>query len=300
MTKGTIFNIQKFSITDGVGIRTLVFMKGCPLRCLWCSNPESQLTSKEIMDVKTNCTGCGKCVGVCPEKAIDPVTFDIDRERCTVCGKCTESCFANAKKTVGDEMTLADIMMIIEKDRVFYRNSGGGVTIGGGEPTMQAEFVTELLRNCKLRNIHTAIETCGYGSWGRIGSVFQYTDQIFYDIKSMDSDTHKELTGAGNEQILENAARIAELGKDMIIRMPVIPGMNDDQKNIADTGEFVQKLYEVNDRVRFELLPYHDFGRDKYKWLSRDDVPESIPKPDEREIENHRRSLSVAGIPVIF
>ncbi len=298
-TKGTIFNIQKFSITDGTGIRTLVFMKGCPLRCVWCSNPESQEIGPEIMDVKNNCIKCGMCVEVCDIGAIDPETFDIDREKCIRCGKCADICYANSKRLTGEQYTVQEVLQKIEKDRVFYKNSGGGVTVGGGEPLMQAEFVAELLKNCKRLNIHTSIETSGFGPWDRVRSVFESLDHIFYDIKAMDSDLHRELTGVGNELILQNAKNIAEMKKDITLRIPLIPGMNDSDDNLKKTVRFIKELSKGNDNIKTEVLPYHDYGRDKYRWLGRKYWIEGKEKLSDAEMEKRKDIFRSAGLKII-
>lgn len=291
-TTGVIFNTQKFSIHDGEGIRTLIFMKGCPLRCLWCSNPESQATEIEIMDVKSNCVKCGKCAVLCENHAIRGADFDIDRTLCSRCGKCAEKCYANAKKIVGRKMTIREVMRIIEKDRIFYTNSGGGVTIGGGEPVMQHEFVEALLRACKESNIHTAIETCGYGAWEKIKGIFEFTDQIFFDLKAMDADLHRRLTGASNERILENAEKAAGLGKEIIFRIPLVPGCNDSEENVKATGEFVASLQKENDRIGIELLPYHNLGQDKYQWLNVEYELVDTEKPAEEKIAAYKTMLA--------
>ncbi len=233
---GTVFNTQKFSIHDGTGIRTLIFMKGCPLRCIWCSNPESQRTGPEVMFVRSKCTGCGKCAALCREAAVDDVTFDIDRSRCVKCGLCTSKCYAGAKKMTGRQVTVREMMELIEKDRIFYTNSGGGVTVGGGEPAMQHGFVEELLKACRESHIHTAIETCGYGRWQDICGMFDNADQIFFDLKAIDPELHRRLTGVSNELILHNAEQAAVRGKDVIFRIPLIPGCNDSLTNIEETG----------------------------------------------------------------
>lgn len=303
MTTGTktgiIFNTQKFSIHDGTGIRTLIFMKGCPLRCLWCSNPESQAPGLEIMDVKTNCIGCGACVMRCGQHAIKAEGFEIDRSLCIQCGACAKTCYANAKKVIGREVTVRELMELIEKDRIFYTNSGGGVTIGGGEPTLQHEFVTELLRACRESNVHTAIETCGYGEWERIKSIFDYTDQIFFDLKAMDAALHRKLTGVENGLILENAAHAAQTGAEVIFRIPLIPGCNDGEDNIRATGAFVSGLSADNDRISIEILPYHDFGKDKYRWLDVEYGLNGVEKPAEERVEDYRRILKKQGCRVI-
>lgn len=296
---GIIFNTQKFSIHDGSGIRTLIFMKGCPLRCVWCSNPESQSMKPEITDVKTNCIGCGDCVSVCPNHAIDPKTFDIDRSRCEVCGRCAESCYAQAKKLTGRVVTVEEMVDIAVKDQVIYRNSGGGVTVGGGEPLTQPDFVCELLKELHARNIHTAIETCGFGQWPEVEKVFRQTDQILFDLKSMDEETHRKYTGVSNEIILHNAERAAAAGYSILFRVPVIPGINDGD-NIRKTGAFVSRLQEKNSRIQLELLPYHNFGKDKYKWLSRNYELESLERMDKTDLAPYYGELEKLGCQLVY
>lgn len=265
--QGLIFNIQRYSIEDGDGIRTLIFMKGCPLKCVWCSNPESHSNNIQLMYIKTNCRKCGKCLSICPQTAIDPITLAIDKSRCVLCGKCAEQCFSNAKKIVGKSMTVDECMDVIDKDRIFYDNSDGGVTIGGGEPLMQSGFVSQLLKRCQNSLIHTTVETSGYGNWENIRSVFEYTDHALYDIKCMDTVRHKEYTGVGNENILNNAKLLAAMKKKITFRIPLIPNHNDDDDNITETGKFILSLMEINKNISMELLPYHKFGVDKYEWL---------------------------------
>lgn len=264
---GMIFNIQRFSIHDGGGIRTLVFMKGCLLKCSWCCNPESQSFSEDLLFVQTNCIGCGRCVEVCPHNNIDPVTFMIDRENCKVCGLCADACYSNAKKIVGRLIKRQDLLKEIEKDRLIYINSGGGVTMSGGEPTAQPDFVREFLKDCKNLNIHTAIETCGYGEWENIKGIFDYLDQVFFDLKCMNSERHRELTGVYNELILNNAKNIAALGKDITFRIPLIPGCTDSEENVREIAKFVSKL---GNNVRIEVLPYHRLGEDKFRWMDKE------------------------------
>ena len=265
--KGLIFNIQKFSIHDGEGIRTLVFMKGCPLRCLWCCNPESQNFTEDIMFVRTKCIGCGYCVKKCPNGAISPETFDIDRDKCVKCGECTKVCYAESKQIVGRWVTVREVLEELEKDRIAFNNSGGGLTVGGGEPTCQPEFVERLLREARQLSITTAMESCGYGDWDKIKGIYSHLDQLLMDLKHMDSETHEKLTGVRNELILENAKKIAALGTDVTFRIPLIPGCNDTEENVKATAQFVSKL---GDNVRLEILPYHKLGEDKFKWLDRD------------------------------
>ena len=296
---GTVFNTQKFSIHDGTGIRTLIFMKGCPLRCIWCSNPESQRTGPEVMFVRSKCTGCGKCAALCREAAVDDVTFDIDRSRCVKCGLCTSRCYAGAKKMTGRQVTVREMMELIEKDRIFYTNSGGGVTVGGGEPAMQHGFVEELLKACRASHIHTAIETCGYGRWQDICGMFDNADQIFFDLKAMDPELHRKLTGVSNELILHNAEQAAVRGKDVIFRIPLIPGCNDSLTNIEETGAFVGGLSGNGSNVSIEVLPYHDLGRDKYRWLDMDYGLEDTGKPDATQVEELKTILKDHGCSVV-
>ena len=296
---GTVFNTQKFSIHDGTGIRTLIFMKGCPLRCIWCSNPESQRTGPEVMFVRSKCTGCGKCAALCREAAVDDVTFDIDRSRCVKCGLCTSKCYAGAKKMTGRQVTVREMMELIEKDRIFYTNSGGGVTVGGGEPAMQHGFVEELLKACRESHIHTAIETCGYGRWQDICGMFDNADQIFFDLKAIDPELHRRLTGVSNELILHNAEQAAVRGKDVIFRIPLIPGCNDSLTNIEETGIFVGGLSGNGRNVSIEILPYHDLGRDKYRWLDMDYSLEDTGKPDASQVEELKTILKDHGCSVV-
>ena len=296
---GVVFNTQKFSIHDGNGIRTLIFMKGCPLRCIWCSNPESQKPEPELMFVKSKCTGCGKCAALCPQGAVDASTFDVDRSKCTRCGVCASKCYANAKKMAGRKVTLREMMDLIEKDRIFYTNSGGGVTIGGGESTAQHKFVEELLKACRASHIHTAIETCGYGKWDDIKGVFDNTDQVFFDLKAIDTRLHRDLTGAGSELILKNAENAVRNGNEIVFRIPLVPGYNDGRENIEQTGEFVKRMQGMNDRISVEVLPYHDLGRDKYRWLDMDYELAGVEKPDRCHVDECRDILKDKGCKVI-
>lgn len=295
---GIIFNTQKFSIHDGGGIRTLIFMKGCPLRCIWCSNPESQNMGIEIMDVRTNCISCGKCVQLCDNNGINTLNYTIDRSLCIGCGKCAKYCYANAKKTVGKKVTIEELIGIIEKDRIFYKNSGGGVTIGGGEPLMQHEFVYTLLQECRSRNIHTAIETCGYGKWDNIKKVFQQCDQIFFDLKHMDDTVHQRLTGVSNKLILENARKVSALGKKTVFRIPLVQGYNDGE-NVLETGKFIKTLENTGDNIQIELLPYHNFGQDKYTWLARQYELQGMKSMDKEVIQKYSKALLNMGCNLI-
>lgn len=290
---GLVFNIQKFSIHDGEGIRTLVFMKGCPLNCKWCCNPESQLFTEDILYVRTKCIRCGSCVSACPQNGIDKERYFIDRELCMKCGSCSNVCYANAKKKVGFWITKSEILEELEKDSIVFRNSNGGITIGGGEPICQPEFVASLLRDARQLNFRTAMESCGYGEWDKIKGIYPHLDELFMDIKCMDPKKHKELTGVSNELILENAKRINQLGLNMKItfRVPLIPGYNDTKNNIENTVRFINSL---KTNAQLEILEYHRLGEDKFKWMDREyelkDI-QCINKKNKIEIENFAESL---------
>lgn len=297
--KGLVFNIQKFSIHDGIGIRTLVFLKGCPLRCQWCSNPESQSINKEVMFLSEKCIGCGDCVKQCPNHCIDTDNFTVDRIKCDGCGNCSIICHTNAKTIVGQWMTVHQVMQEVEKDRIFYYNSNGGITIGGGEPFTQIEFLKELLKECTNTHLHTAIETCGYASWDTIKEAFNYIDQVFYDLKHMDSDRHFELTGVRNEIIIENAIKLADFNKEIIFRLALIPGINDDETNMNKTGEFISSLTKKNQNIKVQLLPYHNLGESKYQGIGQEYVLAGLKIEGEEKKAKYKKVLTNHGCIVI-
>lgn len=267
MASGTIFNIQRYSIHDGPGIRTTVFLKGCPLSCWWCHNPESQKYGVQLVLWKERCIGCGGCNSVCPEGAISGGGFPpvIDSEKCSGCGLCAEECPAVALEMVGKTVSSDYVMKEIEKDLIFYDQSGGGVTFSGGEPLMQPEFLAEILEKCKARDIHTAVDTCGYANWEVLSGIAGLTDLFLYDIKHMDDLVHTRTVGVSNRIILENLGKLARVHSNIIIRFPLVPGINDDRANIEKTAQFISRvgIREVN------ILPYHNTGMDKYARLGR-------------------------------
>lgn len=258
--KGLIFNIQRFSIHDGPGIRTVVFFKGCPLRCLWCHNPEGQLFKKDMVFWEERCIECRTCRKTCPNSAVE------NPENCTFCGKCVEECPAEAREIAGKEMTVKEVMSEMKKDIAFYEESSGGVTFSGGEPLSQSNFLISLLKNCKKEGIPTAIETCGYSSWDALLSVSKYTDLFLFDLKVMDEELHKKFTGVSNKIILDNLIKLSSNHKNILIRIPVVPGVNDNIENIDKTSDFVVSLgiKEVH------LLPFHSAGSGKYRRLRRE------------------------------
>lgn len=255
-----IFNIQKCSIHDGAGLRTLVFFKGCPLNCPWCSNPESQSYAPEIMESPSRCIGCKACVDACPEKAIDD-TLIIDREKCKGCFKCIDMCYAESKKIAGRDYTVDELYKEIQKDKPFYSLYGGGVTFSGGEPMTHAQDLLAIAKKCQDNGISVMVESCGYGSFDAFKEVLPYIDGMFMDIKIMDAEKHKEVTGVDNVLILENIRKISEAGVPITIRTPIIPGYTDARENIEAIAEFVKTLPSVKE---YELLAYHNFGESKY------------------------------------
>ena len=271
-TKGIVYNIERFAIHDGPGIRTVVFLKGCPLRCVWCSTVDSQYPLPEMEYFADKCTRCRKCIEVCPAGAIyavDDGRIITDRSLCDNCGKCVDICPNSARTIVGVEMTVEQVLEEIEKDSMFYANSGGGITLSGGEPTMQPEFALEILKGSKKMGIHTAIETCGYVKWDIFDGMLRYLDLVYMDIKHMSPEEHKKLTSRKNSLIQANARKLAEKypDKPFIIRIPVIPGCNDSDENITATAQFVSQLKGIH---RIELLPYHRYGIHKYEALAKE------------------------------
>ena len=265
---GLVFDIQRFSLHDGYGIRTLVFMKGCPLVCAWCSNPESQKTRPEIMFYQEKCLGCRACLGACPNAALLEEAFPRTPSACLGCGRCVEVCYAEARHLVGRRVSVAEVLKIIRSDRTFYEQSGGGVTVGGGEPLLQHGFVAELLAGCREEGMHTALETCGFSPWKHVDSVLRHVNQLLFDIKHMDPVRHRELTGVDNALILENACKAASRVEEMVIRIPLIPGCNSDEENLRALGQFVkEKLSGVS---RIDIMPYHSTGQSKSVRLFRE------------------------------
>jgi pyruvate formate lyase activating enzyme len=272
MNRGIVLDIERFAIHDGPGIRTVLFLKGCPLKCLWCSTVDSQHAWPEMEYFIDKCTVCGKCVDICPNNAIykvDDVRIITDRQRCNNCGKCIEICSTGARKMAGKDMTVDQVMKEIEKDSLFFSNSGGGITLSGGEPTMQPDFSIEILKACKKYGINTAIETCGHTNWEILHKILKYTDFVYMDIKHSSSEKHKMLTLKRNALILHNIRKAASKfpDKPLTIRIPIIPGYNDSEKNISETAKFVCRL---DGQHKIELLPYHKLGIHKYAALSRD------------------------------
>ena len=263
-----VLSISRMTVHNGPGIRTLILFKGCPLRCVWCSTPESQSSEPEVSFRLDRCIRCGCCAAVCPEGAID-ITRDtarIDRALCTVCGKCAEVCSAEAITILGKWMTVQELVREVAKDKVFHKHSGGGVTISGGEALLDPEFTLELVRALVEDGVSVGVDTSGQVPWASIEQLLPYVDFFLWDIKHMDPERHKELTGASNELILRNLRAVSERGTPIYLRIPIMPGLNDSPENIAATCEFARGLSSL---VEVDLLPLHHLGKARYDSLDR-------------------------------
>ena len=276
MIKGRIFQIKRFAVHDGDGIRTTVFFKGCPLRCIWCHNPEGLETEPRLAYFEHKCIGCGECVTFCPTEA-HSISCDghiLDRTKCVSCGKCTENCVGEALTLYGKTLTVSDLLPMLLEDREFYQSSGGGVTLSGGECLMQADFCAELLCSLKAEGISTAVDTCGFVSREKLDKVIPYTDVFLYDIKAFDEDVHKRLTGASNAVILHNLRYLDSLGKAIEIRIPYVPECNADQ--LEKIAELLSGLKNIR---KIRILPYHSYASHKYMALGMiNTLPAVIPQ----------------------
>lgn len=266
---GLVNDFQRFSVNDGPGIRTIVFLKGCPLHCFWCSNPETVSSCPEIMLISHNCIGCGKCIEVCPQNCYqhqNNIVCSVLRDKCILpeCGNCQHVCYANAINISGRYLTVDEVMEEVLRDREFYERTGGGVTFSGGEPFAQPQFLLEMAHAAKLLHLHTAVETCGYVSWSIMSNVLEYLDIVLFDLKHMDTEIHRQGTGVDNQRILDNLKRIDATGKTVRVRLPLIPGFNDSEKNIRETSAFISELSNLE---ALDILPYHRMGEPKWGQL---------------------------------
>lgn len=284
MPAGTIFDIKRYSIHDGPGIRTSVFFKGCPLNCWWCHNPESQCAEPVVLYKPDRCIGCGACVDACPEGAIRLTQkgFTADPKICRSHGTCADVCPSGARELVGMTMDVPQVMREIEKDRLFYDESGGGVTFTGGEPLMQPVFLEALLRECRRVDIHTAVDTTGYADPGIIRSIAPYTSLFLYDIKFMDPQKHLKYTGVSNELVLKNLVTLSGEGAAISVRVPVIPGINDDDKEMTAIAAFVADLPGV---VELAVLPYHGTAQKKYERFGMEYLLGDLQEPRGEDVE---------------
>jgi pyruvate formate lyase activating enzyme len=298
---GVVFSIQRFSIHDGPGIRTTVFLKGCTLRCFWCHNPEGIHLKPDIQFFPDRCIGCDECVRVCQHGAsylLNGVRV-YDREKCVVCGACVDTCYAGARVMTGKHMTVDEVVSEVLQDRAFYETSGGGVTLSGGEPVMQPEFSFALLERCKAEGIHTAIETAGNVPWDDEEHMLSVTDLIMMDIKHMDSTKHRWATGVPNERILAAARKFTLTDKPIIFRIPVIPTVNDTREEVGAIGAFVKEMVELRNQnggdgdhtISLELLPFHRLAGDKYRSLDMDYRAKDLTAPS----KEHMATLTEAA-----
>ncbi len=284
---GTIINIQRYCVDDGPGIRTTIFLKGCPLHCEWCHNPESQLSKPELMYDAKKCILCGNCVNVCPNECHHIENkHSFNRNKCIGCGRCTQTCHTNALELYGKILSTQEVFEEVKRDKIFYDISGGGVTISGGEPLYQYKFTAEILKLCKENGIHTAIETSGFASSESLLEVVKYCDLILFDIKETDEEKHKTHTGASLSTILKNLKIINENKIPFIIRAPIIPTINDNEKHFLDLKNLSKSL-EFCKGV--EIMPYHKLGAYKYELLGRKYLCDTINEPNENTVRLWRK-----------
>jgi pyruvate formate lyase activating enzyme len=299
--KGRVFNIQRFSVNDGPGIRTTVFLKGCPLHCRWCHNPESITPDGQLILRDDRCVRCGNCFVLCKNHAVRRVDggFSTIRDLCVECGECLEVCNAGAREISGKEMSEVEVMGEVEKDVIFYEQSGGGVSFSGGEPLLQHEFLCSLLKACRERGIHTTVDTTGFTSPKILAQVSALVDLFLFDLKMLNGEKHREYTGVSNSLILSNLRRLAEWKKNVIVRIPVLPGINDDPAEIREAGAFVGSLGNVSE---IHLLPYHTIGVEKYRRLGMEyEMQQTVPPSAEdlstivKELRTYVSTVSIGG-----
>lgn len=288
MEYANIINITRFCTDDGPGIRTTVFLKGCPLRCAWCHNPESQSPDPEILWDSEKCSSCGLCVDACAAGAhrITDRLHLFDPDKCTRCGRCAEACPLGALELSGRRVSTSEMLEEIKKDAVFYTASGGGVTVSGGEPLMHPDFTAELLRLCKEQGIHTAVETSGFAGRGALDKVLPYCDLILFDVKESREEWHKQYTGVPQAPIIDNLRYIDGKGIPTLLRAPIIPGLNDREEHLSELRELRDSLKNCQG---LQIMPYHSMGAYKYKKLQRDYLCDGICEPDSATVANWRR-----------
>ncbi|MBE7043141.1 MAG: glycyl-radical enzyme activating protein [Ruminococcaceae bacterium] len=290
MKQNTIFNIQKFCINDGPGIRTTVFLKGCPLNCIWCHNPESKKIEPQLFYNKDKCIGCGRCVDACPNTCHTVTSAEhlFDRTNCIVCGACADACVTEALERAGEKKTVDEIITEVMKDEIFYQNSGGGMTLSGGEPMLQFSFAYDLMKAAKEKNLHTCMETCGFAPWEHFEKIAPLVDIFLYDYKETNPQKHKEFTGVTNELILNNLHTLDDMGANTVLRCPIIPTLNDREdhfEGIANTANNLKNIMEIN------IEPYHPLGSGKSVMLGGEDPLKGLTFPENETIEQWISSI---------
>lgn len=297
MQSGSVFNIQRYSVQDGPGIRTTIFLKGCPLCCWWCHNPEGRSAKPEILVQEGRCLACGECRAACPFSGGDegkgPLMSRDDS--CLLCGACVAACPAEARQMVGRQMTVKQVMEEVLKDRIFYDQSGGGASFSGGEPLAQPEFLVALLEACRDLEIHTTVDTCGYGQWEHLESVAGLTDLFLYDLKVMDDSRHQRLTGVSNLLILENLRLLGRIHSNIWVRVPIVPGINDNREDLDAVASFAAAISGVR---QVNLLPYHRSGLHKARRLGQSYPLADTPQPSVAQMEEYKERFRAFGLQV--
>ncbi|MBT4287414.1 MAG: glycyl-radical enzyme activating protein [Deltaproteobacteria bacterium] len=296
MNSGLIFDTKRYAINDGPGIRMTIFMKGCPLKCVWCHNPESISPKQQKLYTDSKCIACGECVKACPNQACEltPKGIITDSELCRLCGKCAEICPSEATQISGKYETLETILTKIEQEIIFFDQSGGGITVSGGEPLYQSDFLLELLDACQKRDIHCAVDTSGFAKKTVLLEVARKTDLFLYDLKMMDDKKHKKYTGISNQKILSNLVELAKTGADINIRIPLIKGVNDDEENIVQSAKFIAAL--AGDKKTVNILPFHNIAIPKYLKLGQDFDLDGMAEPTESEQQQMINKFAEYGL----
>ena len=295
--KGLVFNLQRFSTEDGPGIRTTVFLKGCPLRCAWCHNPEGMPPHPQLLWYANRCIGARDCLKACPEKALELSRegMRIDRKLCNACGRCEEACPACALEVVGKPWSVSALVAEVKKDEAFYRNSGGGVTLGGGEPMMQAEFVIAFLERCRAEGLSTALDTSGCAPWSQYERALPFVDLILLDLKQMDPEGHRRMTGTELEPILRNAARLGKEKTPVWVRTPIIPGYTDSPENVAAVARFIAG--NMPNVERYDLLAFNNLCTGQYERLGIPFALKGAPLLRRQDMEHLKEVALAAGAP---
>jgi pyruvate formate lyase activating enzyme len=292
---GLVFNIQKYSLHDGPGIRSTVFLKGCPLKCLWCHNPEGISPLREVIAVESRCIACGECRQVCTLPLASSATgfLPVRNDGCTLCGDCVEACPSGARQMIGGTMSVAEVMASVLKDRVFYDESGGGVTFSGGEPLSQPQFLLALLEASRNAGVHTVLDTTGFGQTGHLLAAAELADLVLFDLKVLDASRHLQLTGVSNELILANLKRLDQVHEAIWIRVPLVPGFNDGLDNLQQTADFVAGLRHI---TQVNLLPFHRTGIDKFARLGKTHALSDVQSPSDDLLQQALRIFTNAGL----